>query len=364
MTTRLPHPFVRELLGDNELVAVDVGARYDIPGGWRVLEGKTRVIAFEPDPKACAELRSVYDARGFGHLYRNLPIALSAKGGPRTLYVTNTPSGSSLLNPDTPLNRAYTSLDYIFPINERVIDTRTLGSVLDEVGEAQVQLIKIDVEGAALEVLEGLDEARLARVMSVEIETAIAQQFQGERTLFDIHAFMTARGFLLHDVNRLYGRPTRQGKAGGYEREVFGVHSGTPTISARLCDVDALYFRDPDDVLRHGSGEVLKMAAVFCTYGYFSEAYKLIERSEAAGVLTASVTRQAQEAIVAWHRLPRFRTIFHRPTPFWSLLRQATKMVGMTDQVVDQLTRGNAREVLKRVLARARDAFPRAASER
>lgn len=349
-----PHSFVRDVLGGEQLVAVDVGARYDIPEVWLVLEGHMRVVAFEPDPKACEELRAVYDARGHGHLYRNLPIAVSGTGGKRTLYVTNTPSGSSLLSPDTAHNRAYVDNDYIFPIKERTVETRTLRDVLDEIGEPRVDMVKIDVEGAALEIVESLGEERLKNVLSIELETSTKPQFKGERAFFEINTFMEKHGFELMDLRRLYTRMTRNGRPDGYQREVFGVHAESPTISPRMMGVDAFYFRSPEEILARGPGEVRRLAAVFATYGYFCEAYNLLERADA--MLGAKQAEAARNALVEWHALPTVRRLFHSPTAFWNLARQATKMVGMSDQVMDAVAR-KPRDVVRKIAIRAREAF-------
>lgn len=349
--------FVSAVLGGNDITIIDVGARYDIPEHWLVLDGVARVVAFEPDHEACDHLRKVYDGRGSGHLYRNLPIAVSGTGGRRKLYVTNTPSGSSLYSPDTAVNRAYVDKDYMFPIRESFVETRRMDDVLDEVGEPRNDMIKIDVEGAALEVLEGLGERRLESVASVEMECGVTQQFAGERTLFDINTFMLEKGFELLDMRKLFARRTRHGKANAYQLEVFGVHADSPTISARLLDVDAMYFRRPETLLGRGAGGVHRLAVAYCTYGYFAEAHALIEEARERGDVTPAAADSALDGVVAWHRHHAVRTVFHRPTPFWRLVRQATKMVGMADVVLDRIALGEGREVLQKVAERARESL-------
>jgi FkbM family methyltransferase len=346
--------FLEAILAGEQPVCVDVGARSDIPALWLVLDGSARFVAFEPDPEACTALRAVYDGRGHGDMYRNLPIALSGTGGKRTLHVTNTPSGSSLLSPETELNLAYVDHDYIFPIRKREIETRKLGDVLDEVGETRADMIKIDVEGAALEVIQGLGEDKLKNVLCVELETAITQQFVNEATLFDIHAYMHKRGFDLLDMHQMHTVLTRNGRADGYQRTIFGVHAKSPTISGRLLDVDALFFRRSDDVLALGGNAVRRMAVAYGVYGFFCEAYDIVEKAARARLLDENEARIACDALVAWHDMPRLRKVFHRPTGFWGLVRQATKMVGMLDQVVDQVARGGAKEVASKVALRAR----------
>ncbi len=350
--------FVSVILGQTELVAVDVGARSDIPENWLILDGHAKFIAIEPDPAACEKLRAVYDARGHGGDYTILPIAVSNIDGPRTLYVTNTASGASLLSHDTAINRAYIDHNYLFPITERIVDTNRLDTALDARSIARVDMMKIDVEGAALDVIDGLGQPRIDRMLQVEMETSTTEQFRGERNLFEIYRYLSARGFELMDMRCMRVRLTRNGQADGYQRDVFGVHPESPTISGRLLDVDAMFFRHPDSVLAWRDADaVRRLAVAYCTYGFFCEAHAIFDRAVSAGIMDEEAARVAQDAIVAWHNHRSVRRMFHSPTPFWAMVRQATKMVGMSDQVADKIANGEGGEVLGKIVARAKDAI-------
>jgi FkbM family methyltransferase len=352
-----PHAFVRTLVGNAHLAAIDVGARYDIPQHWVTLDGCFDVVAFEPDPEACAALRAVYDARGNGHRYRNLPIAVSDTRGARKLYVPSSPSGASLFSPETPINRAYVDHSYLYPIVERTVETRTLRDVLDEVGEPRASMIKIDVEGAAMEVLQGLGDDRLSHVLSIEAETEVTPRYKAQHTFFDLHGLLSARGFELFDAKKMNVRLTRQGRPDGYQRDVFGVHDQSPTVAPRLLGIDALFFRRADEVLARGSDEVRRLTIAYCTYGFFNEGYNLLEEAEKLRLFDAATAEALRDAVVTWHNHGRARRTFHRPTAFWGFVRRATKMVGMTDQVADQVERAGGRAVLKKILAGAREAL-------
>jgi FkbM family methyltransferase len=352
-----PHAFVRTLVGDAPLTAIDVGARYDIPSHWIVLDGCFDVVAFEPDPEACAALRAVYDSRGHGDRYRNLPIAVSDTRGSRKLFVPNSPSGASLFSPETPINRAYVDHSYLYPIVERTVETRTLCDVLDEIREPRASMIKIDVEGAAMEVLKGLGDERIKHLVAIEAETEVTSRYQGQHTFFDLHALLSARGFEVFDARKLNVRLTREGRPDGYQRDVFGVHDQSPTVAPRLLGIDALFFRRADEVLSRGADETRRLAIAYCTYGFFNEAYNLLEQGEGLRLFSAAESAGLREAVVAWHNHGWAKRMFHRPTPFWGFVRRATKMVGMTDQVADQVERTGGRAVLRRIFVGARHAL-------
>jgi hypothetical protein len=174
--------------------------------------------------------------------------------------------------------------------------------------------------------------------------------------VFDLNAFLLDRGFELFDANKLAIRMTRAGRPDAYERDVFGVHGESRTVAPRLLGLDALFFRRADDVLARGADEVRRLTIAYCTYGFFNEAYDLLERAEERSLFDVGEGRTLRDAVVAWHNHGRARRLFHSPKPFWALVRQATKMVGMADHVADQLERTGGRAVLRKIFVRARDA--------
>lgn len=305
--SRANHRCIRDLLAGEMLVAVDAGARGGVPTPWRVLDGSCRVIAFEPDADACAELRVLFGNFANSELYSVVPVALSGTGGKRLLYQTAVASGSSLLDPDTPTIRRYVNDSYIFPIMERLIDTETLDEALTGVQEPRVDLIKLDVQGCELEILEGLGD-RLESVLCVEIEAALSEHYRHQPTLFAVHEFLSQQGFTLMGIRTQGTWPQRHGHTAGYQRDIFRVHQKSPSIAARLWEVDALYFRESDVLLENGdAGSVRRLAAALCVYRYFCEAYLLLEEAGAAGIIESSKERTARNAVVDWHR-----TIAHR----------------------------------------------------
>ncbi len=302
---------VRALLGESSLVAVDVGARGGIPKHWEPLTGVARFVAFEPDPVACAALEKHLAKRIPTDTFNAIPVALSGEGGPRTLYVTSTPSGSSLLSPDTSVMREFVDTDYIFPIREVEIATQSLRDALDIHNESRVDLIKLDVQGCELEILRGFGDG-LDSVAVVELEAAMQEHYKDQPTFSEIHDFMLARGFELFDMRNHRTWPQRNGRTSGYQEEVFGVQQRSPSIAARLWEVDALYVQTTDDLSGKDDHAVRRIAACLCTYNYFADAYKLIESSEQAGILDRDASTLARAAIVQWHRSRPNRALYAR----------------------------------------------------
>ena len=106
-----------------------------------------KVLSFEPEPDNCYWIRKSVEANG----YRNIElfeVALSTADGTASLYL-GSKSGWHTLLPGHP-NRSNGAV---------TVMTRKLDSVLREANQTRVDMIKIDVEGAELEVLKGARQA-------------------------------------------------------------------------------------------------------------------------------------------------------------------------------------------------------------
>ena len=120
----------------------------------RVMNDDGRVLAFEPMPENCHWIRKSIELNGYRSI-RLFELALSDEEGRALLYLGKWSGWHSLLPKEG---------------RETIeVPTRTLDAVLAESGDAQVDVLKIDVEGAELPVLRGaertLADARLSAIL-------------------------------------------------------------------------------------------------------------------------------------------------------------------------------------------------------
>jgi FkbM family methyltransferase len=248
--------------------------------------------------------------------------ALSESGGPRTFYRTNEPTGSSILPPNKAVIGPYAGEKYFFPCTESTIETRRLEDVLTEHGEPVLDLIKLDIQGAELEVLRGLGESRLSSLLLVEAEVGLHGAYVGQGTFGEIDKLLRDHGMDCYDVRvaRTYLR--RDGRIDGYQDEIFDVFSNSPTLSARAWEFDVVYIRSLDAILAtKAPSAVRKSIVAYCGYNFFAEAYELAERAEKLNVLTRAEADQIRQTIVAWHR-DLSRRFYDAPRPFFNLVRR------------------------------------------
>lgn len=183
-------------------LVVDVGAN---EGSWtgellRIFPG-VEVIAAEPG----AEPRATLTAR-FGDCPNVLidPRAVSDTAGTATFHVTRASEFSSLLPPTATLHELYgASWSPTEELDTVQVDTVTLDQL---VGDRHVSILKLDVQGAELAVLDGGRNA-LKRTDCVLVEILFVAHYEGDTTFPGIHAAMVEQGFQLMDVSR----PFREG---------------------------------------------------------------------------------------------------------------------------------------------------------
>jgi FkbM family methyltransferase len=314
--------FANALLAGTRMVGVDVGGALGLPGHWWTFHGSLFFYAFEPHGESFERLVDLYQRTNHPELYKVLPIALSGTGGTRTFYCANEATGSSLLKPRREGWQDYVAESYFLPLREETIETRTLQDVLDEFAVPAVDLIKLDIQGAELEVLRGMGAARLDRLLLVETEIGLHRGYEGNADFGGIDGLLLGHGMECLDIRVARAYRPRSGRPDGYQREIFDVYMNSPTISARAWEVDAVYFRTKQSVLATGDPAIVrKLVVAYCGYNFFSEAYHLVEKAREKALFSQEEAVRMTREIIDWHRALH-RRFYHAPRPFYDAVRR------------------------------------------
>jgi len=169
-------------------LVVDAGAnRGDFTGAVRRLEPRSRVLAIEPLPGERARLRERFagDERVTidGH-------ALSDEAGMATLEVSEWSVFSSL-------RPAHPDVMDLYPPGTEVIDEIEVPTArLDDLIDEPVRILKIDVQGHELPVLQAATET-LQHTDAVLLEVTFVSHYEGDASFFELDRFMRDAGFEL-----------------------------------------------------------------------------------------------------------------------------------------------------------------------
>lgn len=201
------------------MVLYDIGARGDLPKPWRPVKNTATIIGFEPDAEECERLNK--HSNGNRQYY---PFALWSEDTEIALHITR----DSLLTSAYPPNMAL--VEKIFEDSGRFEVTRQhrtraykLDTLRRKLGLPQPDLLKVDAEGAALDVLMGAKET-LRKCSGVQAEVDFCEIRHNQPLFSDLDPWIRSRGFHLWDLKTacrggrvvvgeaLYLRDTRAGR--------------------------------------------------------------------------------------------------------------------------------------------------------
>jgi FkbM family methyltransferase len=177
---------------DRPIHAVDVGSRQGFRRQWQALGPYGSLVGFEPDQQECARLNAAATAGA----ERYEPVALAAGVGEATLHLTADPESASLYPPSLEAIRRHPELWRHEPRGTTTVTTTTLDAWAASSGAAPIDVLKIDVQGAELDVLRGA-EASLRSVRALELEVEFQQLYVGQPLFGEVDAFLREHGFVL-----------------------------------------------------------------------------------------------------------------------------------------------------------------------
>ena len=250
------------------VICVDIGAaNFPHPKWWIFLQSpKTHWLAIDP----ARESLSYTEKWRWRCSVESLPVAMAAETGRGVLHVTNTPTGSSFLQPRPSLrdDYRYSSQDYsyFFPVSLQQIETLGLSSVLSRFEANSHFVLKLDTQGSEFAILSGISDLFAARrVLAVECEVSLlhSPSYVEAPRLWDVVGTMESRGFELLQI------------------DVIEKSTATSAPRARgiAAEADVLFVLRREFVVSRELSLRLQLLCVYVTYGLFEEA-KLLLRDD------------------------------------------------------------------------------------
>jgi len=243
----VPFLLSRGTFASDPLHVVDVGASGGVHPVWLQFGDQCRVTAYEPDAAECQRLQA--EAPPWVE-YR--PIALGYMDEELPFYTTRNPHCSGLYKADMAYMGRFLNGQNNEAVSERIVRTQPL----EDAGD----FLKLDAEGAELDILQGAD---LRDTLGIFTEVRFHSESNGCPTFSELDLYLRQEGF------RLYGLKTSQHsrKLMPYPDNGSGKR-GRPayTTKGQVQDGDAIYFRDlmlPNPGLAVTQTQILKQACLF-----------------------------------------------------------------------------------------------------
>ena len=178
---------------DRPHVVFDVGAHEGwFLHSWKDWSPRAEIHAFEPAIEAFEKSRELYGGDPSIH-FNNVGV-----GRERGTLALNIMDASRVSNSFlAPVAETWREIDYeTGTISRRRVDVIPLDDYVREQGIESVYLLKIDVQGFELQVLEGAVET-LKKTDYVFVEAAIRPLYEGAPRFTHVHQFLDAHGFHL-----------------------------------------------------------------------------------------------------------------------------------------------------------------------
>ena len=247
--SKLDRNVVDNLLNQDSIVLMDVGAAGGIEPRWKKFAGKVSYVGFEPDGRAQEFVPNVRFAE-----YEMIPSALGESKSVRRLNITKDVGKSSLFVPNWEILERFPNVDRFSVTKELKLQI----NAADKIVKSKVDFIKLDIQGSELGVLKGA-KGILKEVLGVETEVEFLELYSGQPLFGQVNEYLRRLDFEFIDFVNL--RRWERNSFSGLGQLTFG---------------DALFLKSPETVINGDIREanLRKYLAILYIYNRFD----LIER--------------------------------------------------------------------------------------
>ena len=157
---------------------------------------KSKINCFDVDEEDCLKFNlTSRDGIEF------FPYALGKAKEVRKFYKTNHPMCSSLYEPDDKLLKLYHNLEYAHLKETFEIKTITLDEFVEKRQIQYIDFIKIDIQGAELDVFKGAQKC-LENILSIVSEVEFEKIYKKQPLFGDVCSFLNEKNIMFHKFFR------------------------------------------------------------------------------------------------------------------------------------------------------------------
>ena len=219
-----------------------------------------KVLAFEADAEACEQINAL--SSHFAADIKAYPYALSDKPGEKTLYITREKMCSSLYKPNEKMLARYANLDYAYLDKTCSIEVTSLDRFMEQENIPNIDFIKIDVQGAELDIFKGASKA-MPQLLGLCTEVEFVELYEGQPLFGEIDALLRTYDLQFYCFRDTGNRPI-QGTA---------FHS-----KPQLLWADAVYFPSLEAIDRLPAEKLLKLSVLSSLYDAYDLSQYALKR--------------------------------------------------------------------------------------
>ena len=160
----------------------------------------SKIIGFELDEEVCSKMNAS-SKKGVKYY----PYALGKANEKRKLYITQHPMCSSLYKPNEDLIKLYNRFEVAYLKEETEIETITLDYFVKQNKIGEIDFIKIDVQGAELDIFKG-GAKTLKDVLKIVTEVEFIPHYINQPLFGDVCNFLEKYNLMFNKFLGLAGR--------------------------------------------------------------------------------------------------------------------------------------------------------------
>ena len=259
---------------------LDIGAKGSIPRELYSISDIINITGFEPNQDEFIRLNSLENIN-------YLPFAIGKENIEESLYITKYPSSTSLYKIDEDIVSRFWDYENLQVVKEEKIKCVNLNFLLENKKINQPNFLKIDVEGAEYDVLEGASEIiSNDSCLGIKIECRFDTWYVNSKnipnkTFSEIDIYLRKFGYKLYDLKTFnHGR-----KSLNHTYTLMNKGETVPGGSTKYGQIsvcDAIYFKDPvlkNNNLRFDTKDpnLIKMAILMDVYSQFDSAAEILK---------------------------------------------------------------------------------------
>ena len=209
----------------------------------------SKIIGFELEKEVCEKMNFV-SSKGVKYY----PYALGKANEKRKLYITQHPMCCSLYKPNEKLIKLYNNFEVAYLKEETEIDTISLDYFIENHDVDNIDFIKIDVQGAELDIFKGGSKA-LKNVLKIVCEVEFIQHYENQPLFGDVCNYLSQHDLMFNKFLGLAGRALKP-----------LVVNNNPNQPSQHIWSDAVFIRHIQKIHNLSDAQLIKLSLLACVY--------------------------------------------------------------------------------------------------
>lgn len=245
--TLLENPFFKSTqlyknFWSDPLVFSDIGARGGPSKLLNVIAPLTKIIAFEPAIEEHPNIINTFKNQNF-RKFEIHNTAISGKTEERAFYQTKNPNCSSLYEVLESFKTSYGGEGYEL-VKKSSMKTKSLNDICKE-NDYRFDILKIDVQGAELEILKGASKVINPFMSAIILEVSFLQSYENQCSFGDINSFLRDNCYQF------------VGLLDATQKSTKSINKYNELGRERLFEADALFIKDLNKVNKYSTRTIL-----------------------------------------------------------------------------------------------------------